>query len=371
MQALNDWIKEIRDDPNISTWNEAQAKEWIIRPILDLLGWGGREITPEYGVGARRVDYSLQADGDNEVFLEAKKPGEELENHQEQLLDYSFKEGVELAILTNSIFWWFYLPLKKGVWDDRKFYTIDILGQEIEDIVDKFDLLLSREHIASGKAVQHAESILESRQREERVKQALPEAWNSVIKEPHELLVEILIETVEEACDFKLENSEILRFMRFHHEKWLLSTEPEQEFPPPTTSPITTTESPNKNQTESPKRMQSITKDEEKPHNKITQDQLIPHILKILYDHGGRAPKHQVENKIYESLEDIFQHKWYQATVSHGIPKWKHDIAWAKQRAKDLHGFIKDPEESGRGIWELTQEGKKYYRDKEKGHALY
>ena len=153
MQALFDCIKEIRDDPNISTWNEAQAKEWIIRPILDLLSWGRREIIPEYGVETQSVDYALQINGENEVFIEAKRPRENLENHQKQILDYSFKEGVELAILTNGITWWFYLPLQKGPWNDRKFYTINILEHEIEDIVGKFDLLLSRKNVESGKAV--------------------------------------------------------------------------------------------------------------------------------------------------------------------------------------------------------------------------
>ena len=259
MQALSDCIKETRDDPNISTWNEAQAKEWIIRPILDLLGWGRREIIPEYGVETRRVDYTLQINRDNEVFIEAKKPGENLENHQEQLLDYSFKEGVALAVLTNGIAWWFYLPLKKGAWNDRKFYMIDILGQEIEDIVDKFDRLLSRENVASGEAVQHAESILESHQREKIIKERLPEAWNNVIKNavsPDSLLVDLLAETAEEVCGFQPADDEILGFIRSHHEKWLLSPESGQEVPPPVKRPDTKLPRQTKNQTEKPKRIQ-------------------------------------------------------------------------------------------------------------------
>ena len=262
MQALSDCIKDIRDDSNISTWNEAQAKEWIIRPILDLLGWGRREIIPEYGVETRRVDYTLQINRDNEVFIEAKKPGENLENHQEQLLDYSFKEGVDLAILTNGIAWWFYLPLKKGAWNERKFYTINILAQEIEDIVDKFDRLLSRENVASGEAVQHAEYILESHQREKIVKEHLPEAWNKVIKNavsPDSLLVDLLAETAEEVCGFKLESEEILRFIRDHYKKWLLSPELKQEAAPPKTRPIATTRSRTKEQTEGLKQMQNDT----------------------------------------------------------------------------------------------------------------
>ena len=266
MQALRDCIKEIRDDPNISTWNEARAKQSIILRILSLLNWDiYREIHPEYGgetgkgVETGKVDYALQINGEDKVFIEAKRPQEDLENHQRQLLDYSFGKGIKLAILTNGILWWFYLPLKEGNWDDRKFYTIDILEQDIEDIIEKFDLLLSHENVESGKAVQHAESILERRQRDKIVRERLPETWNKVIKNavlPDSLLTDLLAETAEEVCGFKLEDGEILQFIRVHHKKWLLSPELEPEVRPPTKHSATTTKSQTKNQTERPKKMQ-------------------------------------------------------------------------------------------------------------------
>ncbi len=285
MQALDDCIKEIRDDPNISTWNEAQAKEWIIRPILDSLSWGRREIIPEYGVETLWVDYALLINGENKVFIEAKRPSEKLETHQKQLLDYSFGEGVALAILTNGIAWWFYLPLKEGAWNNRKFYTIDILEQEIEDIVDKFSLLLSRENVASGEAVRQAESILKSRQREKIVKENLPKAWNKVIKNavlPDSLLVDLLAETVEEVCGFQPADDEILRFMRSHHEKWLLSPEPGQEVPPPAKRPIIITEPLPKKQTERPKWMQIGDVNYELRYNK----EIVVNIANWLIDKG-------------------------------------------------------------------------------------
>ena len=262
MQALSNWIKEIKNDSNISALNEAQAKRSVIERILEFLGWdmyNYNEVKLEYGVETLWVDYALLINGENKVFIEAKRPSEKLETHQKQLLDYSFGEGVASAILTNGIAWWFYLPLKEGAWNDRKFYTIDILEQEIEDIVDKFSLLLSRQNVASGEAVRQAESILKSRQRERLVKENLPKAWNKVIKNAassDSLLVDLVAETVEEVCGFQPASDEILGFIRSHQEKWLLRPEPEQGVLPPTTSPITTTGSQNNNQTEIPKRMQ-------------------------------------------------------------------------------------------------------------------
>ncbi len=91
-------------------------------------------------------------------------------------------------------------------------------------------------------------------------------------------------------------------------------------------------------------------------YNRITQDELIPHIVRVLRKHGGRARKEEVEQAIYRAFNDIFKQPWYEETVSHGVPRWRHFIAWAKERAKKK-GLIKPPEDSGRGFWELTDMG--------------
>ena len=178
MQALSDCIKEIRDDPNISTWKEARVQLSIILRILNLLNWDiFREIIPEYDVENGSVDYALQIKKKNKVFIEAKSPKKNLnrKKYQEQLFNYSARKNPDLAILTDGTLWWFYLPRAEGDWNDRKFYTINILEQEIEDIVGKLDLLLSRKNVASGKAVQHAESILKSHRREKLIRATLPQ----------------------------------------------------------------------------------------------------------------------------------------------------------------------------------------------------
>ena len=76
--TLDNCIKEIRKDSDISALNEADAKRRIIERILNLVGWDtyGPEIKAEYGVGERSVDYALQINGENKVFLEAKNPRE-------------------------------------------------------------------------------------------------------------------------------------------------------------------------------------------------------------------------------------------------------------------------------------------------------
>ena len=90
------------------------------------------------------------------------------------------------------------------------------------------------------------------------------------------------------------------------------------------------------------------------------QDELIPHIVKVLFENGGKSTKSIVEQEIFTLFQHEFEKPYYKKIVSHGVPRWKHDIAWSKERAKQLHGFIKSAKESDRGIWELTDKGISY-----------
>ena len=75
--------------------------------------------------GLRSAERFLPAQRAGLPFVLVKRPREELAAHQEQLLNYSFREGVKLSILTNGFTWWFYLPLNEGSWEERRFFTAD------------------------------------------------------------------------------------------------------------------------------------------------------------------------------------------------------------------------------------------------------
>lgn len=337
LEQLNSFIENLKANPKVSSFDEASTKQAIILPLIHILGWNTYnvdEVTPEFLVENRRVDYSLRLNNTNEFFIEVKKIGEDLEKYQEQLLDYSFRQGVELATLTNGITWWFYLPTKKGDWRARKFYTIDIIQQESNDVASKLVDLLSKNNVQSGKAVQHAESIYKGRLKKKTIEDTLPEAWNKIITEADSLLIDLIAEITEKLCGFKPETEVVKQFLEYHEAEFLISPEI-LEKPKPQISPPTLP-----------------------PDKKITQDELIPYIIEVLRKHGGRARKDEVEQEIYQLFHETFQQPWYQKLVSTGIPRWKHNLAWAKERAKKK-GLIKSPEESGRGYWELTQKASK------------
>lgn len=202
---LTEFVSGFQQSPIPRDASEEAAKFAAILPVLDYLGWRWSdlsEVMPEYRVGERRVDFCLRLHGRPRVFLEAKKPAEDLGSslHQEQLLDYAFREGVELAVLTNGIQWWLYLPAAQGSWEQRKFFVVDLVSQEATLAAEHLLRFLSKEAVSTGGATSAAREMLDSAKRGEAIQEALPVAWNRLATEPDELLSDLLAEAVEALC---------------------------------------------------------------------------------------------------------------------------------------------------------------------------
>jgi len=215
-EKLLQLINQLKSDKRLVSFDEASTKQAVILRILSLIGWDTfniDEVVPEYSIAGKKVDFSLRHSNANKTFIEVKKIGEDLEKHQEQLLNYSFQEGVKLSILTNGITWWFYLPLHEGSWEQRKFYTIEIYDQNAEEIVGRFIDYLAKENVISGKAITNAEAIYESRQKKYLIKETLPKAWNKLISEPDELLIDLIAESTEKLCGYKPDHSTVEDFI--------------------------------------------------------------------------------------------------------------------------------------------------------------
>ncbi len=234
LEELNEFIGDLKDNPRVSSFDEAATKQAIILPILQKLGWNIfdiSEVMPEFSTGDGRVDYSLKLDGSNKAFIEVKKTSEELEQHEEQLLSYSFREGVEIAALTNGITWWFYLPTQKGDWKERKFFTIDLVQQDPRDAAAKFADFLSKTNVLSGAALENAERTHRDRQRKTKAEQALPEVWLKLVSEPDPLLVDLLAEATEKLSGFKPDTEIVKNFLKSRRSGTLtdISTGPQEE----------------------------------------------------------------------------------------------------------------------------------------------
>ena len=209
-------VEQIRNTVSLSVLDESATKQGVVLRLLSLAGWDTFDISqvvPEYTVGTRRVDYVLRPGSPNAVFIEVKRLGENLERHQQQLLEYCFQEGVKLAVLTNGRTWWLYLPLQSGNWEQRRFLTIDLEVQEPNVVELRFMEYLSPERVDSGQAVRDAEDLVESQQRAEIIGKAIAAAWTQILETPDELLVDLISRTTERICGFKPEPELVEQFL--------------------------------------------------------------------------------------------------------------------------------------------------------------
>ncbi len=92
--------------------NEIRTRMALINPLLQALEWDPADpalVTPEYTTDSGPVDYALRGSGDKPAaFIEAKKLGESLVKHQEQMVRYANMAGVPYAGLTDGNHWEFY-----------------------------------------------------------------------------------------------------------------------------------------------------------------------------------------------------------------------------------------------------------------------
>ena len=202
---LEELLTTLRRDKTLHLDVEEATRQGIVLPILARLGWDRdnvREVVPEFPVGTGKVDYCLKIGQKKAVFIEVKRVSEPLENpdHQEQLLEYAFRDGVEIAALTNGLVWWLYLPLTKGSWEQRKFFTIDIQQQEIQAAARHFTDFLGRQEVATGRAHERAQSILASKEKERVVRETIPLGWDRLCEGPDEGLLELFSAKVESLC---------------------------------------------------------------------------------------------------------------------------------------------------------------------------
>lgn len=209
-------LKRIKENPQAFE-NEEATKQWAILPVLECLGWDPKafgEVVPEYPVGEGRVDYCLKHKGGEECFVEAKNVGQDLGKSEEQLLRYVFESRADIAVLTNGINWWFYLPHERGSWQEKRFFLVGLKEMEAPKAAEHLEQFLAKEALVSGAALEAAKKLLRHREIEQRIKGTLPKAWNQLITQPDGALVTLVIETVEKLCGSRPDTAAVAEFIK-------------------------------------------------------------------------------------------------------------------------------------------------------------
>ncbi len=145
--------------------NETRTRTALIDPLLRALGWDVSDpalVTPEYNVGSRRPDYALLNDNAGPcALLEAKKLGEPLGNHQEQMVRDANMAGIPYAGLTDGNRWELYRVFEARPLAERRILSVIIADAPAHEVALQL-LMLWRPNLQSGQPMQANEPILVS-----------------------------------------------------------------------------------------------------------------------------------------------------------------------------------------------------------------
>ena len=196
--------------------NEAAVCNGVVLPLLHALDWpvfSPQIVAPEFTLEGRRVDYALCHPRTRPVvFIEVKQPGRSA-GADRQLFEYAFHVGVPMAVLTDGQEWHFYLPAEQGDYQDRRVYKLDVVERDVQECERRFRRYLGYDSVCTGQAFVNARQDYQSIRREREAEATLPAAWQQLVQEQDELLVELLADQVESLCGYKPEPDVVADFL--------------------------------------------------------------------------------------------------------------------------------------------------------------
>ena len=194
--SLRERLETIRTSPLPS--NEETAKNRILNPILQSLGWDpfGQEVLRQHPIDGKdsggRVDIALKSAGRVVAFIEVKAPGANLNNCVTQILGDSTRAGVKICVLTTGLEWWLYLPREQGQPQERRFSVLKLMDNPLQQLMEELGAYLSKDALVSGRAERRAKAIREARLEVVRLNVEVPKIWQEMLSRPDNELVELL-----------------------------------------------------------------------------------------------------------------------------------------------------------------------------------
>lgn len=221
------FVKDLKSKKKLQTLDEASIKQAVVLKLLSLLEWdifNVEEVYPDFSTDAGRVAYALRIAEAGRVFLEVRRDDGHPEEIHRQLVDFASREAIALAVLTDGLRWWFYLPAAKGALKQKQCHCLDLSECRPETAAADLVAFMSREQVASGEYVEAAKAALQHQTRK-MAADVLPAAWNKIVTGPNKILMEILSDATEKICGYKADPGMIERFIRANLERWLLAHE--------------------------------------------------------------------------------------------------------------------------------------------------
>ena len=133
---------------------------------------------------------------------------------ERQLFEYAFHQGVPLAILTDGREWSFFLPAGTGSYHERQLCKLDLSESDGAESSRRFERYLRYEDVCSGAAFTAAQNDYQDVLRERQISEALPKAWDKLVAEEDEYLIDVVASCVKELCDHRPAPDTVVRFLR-------------------------------------------------------------------------------------------------------------------------------------------------------------
>ena len=208
-------IDELKSNRKVSTFDEASTKQAVVLRLLSFLGWdifNVEEVYPDFSTNSSTISYALRIRNSSKIYLEVKRVQKKLDSYQKDLFNLASGDDVSLAILTNGITWWFYLVSASGNWKQNRFHSIDLLKQKPDKFVPNLIDLLTKAKVSNGHSLKTAETLFQKK-KQKLAAEYLPEAWNQILTQPNKIFVELLSETTEKLCGYKVDAKTVEDFL--------------------------------------------------------------------------------------------------------------------------------------------------------------
>ncbi len=212
-------VVDVRDKLRQSVYsNEDQVSKGVVMRLLRELRWPVFDpnlVKTEFSIGTRRVDYALIREHRGPaVLVEVKGVGKLTSAGEEQLLNYCFRQGVPLAVLTDGRSWKFYYPAGTGTYERRLFMEMDLMETEDTRCVEILRRYLLFDSVRSGRSLRDVRNDYDRREEKHVMKQQFEPVWKSLVADPKSAFIAVFCDEVEQRCGVRPEGAEVADFLR-------------------------------------------------------------------------------------------------------------------------------------------------------------
>ncbi|URR36589.1 hypothetical protein NBE99_05495 [Thermosynechococcus sp. HN-54] len=196
--------------------SEAMVSQGILLPALQALGWpvfDTQVVIPEYSVAGHLVSFALCHPAKRpSIFIEVKLNSFGTIDYQ--LLENTLYHGVPMVIFTDGSQCSLYVLNEQSRYEECCFCKFNLLESDLKTVVEHFIRYLQYERVSSGEALKAARSDYQHVARDRQILGTLPQAWEALLAEPDELLVELLADKTKSLCGHRPDLGTCQKFIR-------------------------------------------------------------------------------------------------------------------------------------------------------------